>query len=132
MPVSAADPAVVPGQGLAVAAEILFLVNLMAAPGLAFAVLAWLWLRHRRSAPALARCHLDQAFYVSFWGGVLIVSASVAMLVCGGLDWEWTWVAVILYFTCVHSALIVFGCLGLAKAMAGRPYRYPLIGVGHD
>lgn len=132
MPASAADPAKAPGLGLAVAAESLFLVNLMAAPGVAFAVLGVLWLRHRHSAPALARCHLDQAFFVSLWGGLAIVVLSAALLYLGGLDWEWTWVAVILYFTCIHSTLIVFGCLGLAKAMAGRPYRYPLIGIGHD
>lgn len=132
MPASAANPAKAPGLGLAVAAESLFLVNLMAAPGVAFAVLGVLWLRHRHSAPALARCHLDQAFFVSLWGGLAIVVLSAALLYFGGLDWEWTWVAVILYFTCIHSTLIVFGCLGLAKAMAGRPYRYPLIGIGHD
>jgi len=132
LPASAANPAKAPGLGLAVAAESLFLVNLMAAPGVAFAVLGVLWLRHRHSAPALARCHLDQAFFVSLWGGLAIVVLSAALLYFGGLDWEWTWVAVILYFTCIHSTLIVFGCLGLAKAMAGRPYRYPLIGIGHD
>lgn len=121
-----------PGQNLAVAAEVLFLVNLMAAPGLAFAALAWLWLRRRRTAPPLARCHLDQTFFVSLWGGVLIVFACAAILALGGLEWKWTWVAVILYFTGIHSSLIILGCLGLARAMAGRMYRFPLIGVGHE
>lgn len=128
MPPSAADapPA---GQSLAVAAEGLFLANLMVAPGLAFALIAWLWWQHRHTAPALARCHLAQAFWVSLWGGLLIVLASGLILALGGLHWAGTWVLVILYFTCVHSTLILFGSLGLAKAMAGKPYRYPLIGV---
>jgi len=120
-----------PGQGLAVVAESLFLINLMLAPGLGFMAIVWLWLKHR-DAPALARCHLDQTFFVSLWGGALLVVACAAILMLGGLDWEWTWVAVIIYFTCVHSTLILFGALGLAKAMAGRPYRYPLIGSRCD
>lgn len=117
----------VPGQGLAVAAESLFLANLLVAPVFAFVALAWLRLGHP-DAPPLARCHLDQAFFVSLWGGILLVAASAALVAFGGLAWEWTWVVVILYFTTVHSTLIVFGLLGLAKAMAGRAYVYPLIG----
>lgn len=124
MPPSAADP---PGQGLAVVAESLFLTNLMLAPGLAFLAIVWLWLKHR-DAPALARCHLDQTFFVSLWGGTLLVVACAAILMLGGLDWQWTWVAVIIYFTCIHSTLIVFGVVGLSKALAGKPYVYPLIG----
>ena len=132
MPVSDVDPGVVAGQKLAIAAEALFLINLMAAPGIAFVTLAWLWLRHRRTAPPVARCHLDQAFFVSLWGGVLIIIASASIVALGGLTWAWTWVTVILYFTCIHSTLIVLGCIGLARAMAGRMYRFPLIGVRYE
>jgi len=116
------------GQGLAVAAESLYLVNLMLAPGFAFAALAWLWLKHRATAPALARCHLAQTFWVSLWGGALIVVAVAGFIALFGLHSEWTWTYVIVYFTCIHSTLIMFGILGLAKAMAGQPYVYPLIG----
>lgn len=130
MPPSDADRS--PGQDLAVAAEALYLTNLMLAPGLAFLGIAWLWLKRRASAPALARCHLDQAFWVGLWGGALLVLACAAILVLGGLHWEWTWIIVIMYFTCVHSTLIVFGVIGLSKAMAGKPYRYPLIGPRCD
>lgn len=118
----------VPGQALAVVAETLFLANLMLAPGLAFLAIAWLWLKRRQDAPPLARCHLDQTFYVSLWGGALLVGANAALFLWLGWDWEWTWVAVILYFTCVHSTLILLGMFGLAKALAGKPYVYPLIG----
>lgn len=122
----------VPGQSLAVLAEALYLANLMLAPGLAFLALAWLWLKRRHDAPALARCHLDQTFFVSLWGGVLIVGANAALFLLFGWDWEWTWVFVIMYFTCIHSALILLGMLGLAKAMAGKPYVYPWIGPRCD
>jgi uncharacterized Tic20 family protein len=117
-----------PGQGLAVVAESLFLADLLLAPGICFAVLLWLWLKHKDSAPPLARQHLKQATFVSFCGGVLIVSISAIFIALGGLQWEWTWVLVIMYFTCIHSTLVMFGVFGLAKAMAGQTWRYPLIG----
>lgn len=117
-----------PGQGLAVAAEALFLADLLLAPGICFAVLLWLWVKHKDSAPPLARQHLKQATFVSFCGGVLIVSISAIFIALGGLQWEWTWVLVIMYFTCIHSTLVMFGVFGLSKAMAGQTWRYPLIG----
>jgi hypothetical protein len=116
------------GQNLAVLAESLYLVNLMLAPGLGFAILLGLWLRYRASAPPLARQHLRQATVVSLVGGLLIVTLSGLILGFGGLDWPWTWVVLILYFTCIHSTLILFGMVGLIKAMAGQVWRYPLIG----
>jgi len=121
-----------PGQSLAVAAEALYLANLMLVPGLGFLAIAWLWLQRRHSAPPLARCHLDQTFFVSLWGGLLIVVANTLLFWWLGWNWEWTWVIVVIYFTCVHSTLILFGMLGLAKAMAGKPYTYPLIGPRCD
>lgn len=127
MPPSA-DNSAADGQHLAILAESLFLANLLVAPGIAFGVLLWLWQKHKASAPLLARQHLKQATFVSLYGGILIVSLSALFLVLGGLDWEWTWVVVILYFTCFHSTLVMFGMFGLAKAMAGQVWRYPLIG----
>ena len=119
------------GQGLAVVAESLYLTNLLLAPGIAFAVLAWLWLKRGPTAPPLARAHLRQTFWVSLYGGILIVSFSTLFIVLDGLHWEWTWVLVIMYFTCVHSTLVLFGMFGLSKALAGQPWRYPLIGPRH-
>jgi hypothetical protein len=122
------EPAEIPGYRLAVAAESLYLVNLMLAPGLAFMPLAWLWLKHRRDAAPLARCHLEQTFWVSLIGGTAIVVAIALVIAAGGLDWAWTWVIVVLYFTLIHSTLIMFGMVGLAKALSGKPYVYPLVG----
>jgi uncharacterized Tic20 family protein len=127
MPLSAAKPDD-DGQRLAIFAEALFLANLLVAPGIAFGVLFWLWQKHKGSAPLLARQHLKQATFVSLYGGILIVSLTAIFLAVGGLYWEWTWVVVILYFTCIHSTLVMFGMFGLAKAMAGQTWRFPLIG----
>ena len=116
------------GQALAVAAEALFLLNLLAFPGLAFLILATLWLKFRDSAPPLAAQHLKQATYVSFWGGLLITGAAGLIVSIFSLRSEWGWVALILYFTCIHSTLVLLGMFALIKAMAGQVWRYPLIG----
>jgi uncharacterized Tic20 family protein len=120
------------GQALAVLAEALFLINLLLLPGLAFLALAGLWLRFRGDAPHLARQHLRQATLVSLWGGLLIVGCASAILLAGGLDWEYTWVALILYFTCIHSTLVLLGMYALIKAMNGQTWRFPLIGPRLD
>ena len=120
------------GQSLAVTAAALFLLNLLALPGLAFLILAGLWLKVGPGAPPLARQHLKQATYVSFWGGLLIVGLSAAILLAGGLQSAWTWVVLILYFTCIHSTLILLGMIALIKAMNGQIWRYPLIGPTVD
>ena len=38
----------------------------------------------------------------------------------------------ILYFTCIHSTLILLGMIALIKAMNGQIWRYPLIGPTVD
>ena len=116
------------GQNLAVLAESLYLINLLLLPGLAFAGLFALWLKNKDSAPPLARQHLRQTTFVSLVGGFLIVALSGLFLALGGLDWAWTWVVLVLYFTCIHSTLVLFGMYGLIKAMSGQVWRFPLIG----
>jgi hypothetical protein len=65
-------------------------------------------------------------------GRLLIVTLSGLILGLGGLDWEWTWVTLILYFTCIHSTLVLFGMYALIKAMNGQMWRFPLIGPAVD
>ena len=118
------------GQSLAVLAQSLYLINLLVAPGLAFVALLWLWQRHRDSAPPLARLHLRQALWVSVVAGLLIAGLSALLAVAGGLHAAWTWVVVLTYFVCIHGALVTMGIFALSKAMAGQPWRYPLVGPG--
>lgn len=124
--------AVPAGQDLAVTAEVLFLANLLLAPGLAFLGLLWLWLKRRKDAPPLARCHLEQTLEASIWAGMLLVIANVSVIALGGFQSVWTWVIVILWFTCVHSTLILLGVWGLVKAMNGKNFVYPLVGKRCD
>ena len=120
------------GQNLAVLAEALYLINLLLLPGIAFLLLLGIWLKYKASAPALARQHLKQTTYVSLIGGFLIIVLSAIILALGGLAWEWTWVILILYFTCIHSTLVLLGMYALIKAMNGQTWRFPLIGRAID
>ena len=117
-----------PGQTLAVWAESLYLCNLLLAPGFCFAFLLWLYFKQRESAPPLALCHLRQAIAGSLWAALLLGVVTVIVIALSGYDSEATWVVVITYFVCFHSTLVLLGVVGLAKAMAGQKYVYPLIG----
>lgn len=127
MPPSDAEPQVA-GTALAVLVEALYLANLLLAPGVAFAVLAWLYMKHISSTAPLAQCHLRQTLSASLWAGVLLIVANAVILALGGYRAPYTWVIVVLYFVTCHSTLVLLGTLGLARAMAGKAYRYPLIG----
>ncbi len=125
MPPSDAESA---GQNVAVIAEALYLINLMLLPGVAFLVLMGYWWVKRGHAPPLGRCHLAQTVSASLWGGMALVVINALVVLFGGYDSPNVWLFVILYFTLVHSTFILLGTLGLARAMAGKPYRYPLVG----
>ena len=128
-PLPASDERAEFDQVLAVTAEGLFLANLLLLPGISFLILCWLRWRYYTEAGRLARCHIDQTFFVSLWGGGLLIVCTALFLLLGGLHWQWTWVVVILYFTCIHSTLVLLGTFGLSRATAGLEYVYPLIGV---
>lgn len=113
---------------VAVQAEALYLINLLLVPGPAFLALLWLAHRHAASLNQLTRCHLRQTVRASIWAGVLLTVVTLLIALLGGFQAPWTWVVLILYFTCCHSTLVLFGVLGLARAMAGQPYVYPLVG----
>lgn len=127
-PDSSLDPTEPPGQGLAIAAESLYLVNLLLLPVLGFLALVFLYFKRKDDAPPLAAHHLRQTVYASFWGGILLVFINIAILALGGYGGPYTWTVVITYFTIVHSTFVMLGILGLAKAMAGQEFRYPLVG----
>ena len=117
-----------PGQSLAVMAEVLYLTNLLLLPGLAFLALLFVYRRQIKQAPPLAVCHLRQTLSASIWAGIILVIANLVILVLGGYTSSWTWVIVIIYFTVCHAAFVLVGTVGLARAMAGKNYRFPLVG----
>lgn len=116
------------GKALAVAAEALYLCNLLLLPLLAFLLLLMLHYRYSRSGNELATMHLRQTVGASVWAGVLLLPIPLLTLAISGTDSPMGWTVSILYFVVCHAALVLAGALGLARAMAGKPYRYPLIG----
>lgn len=132
MPLSVAELSLDSGRRLAVAAEALYLVNLMLLPGLAFVALCWLFFTRRKSASPLARCHLMQTFSASVGAGLLLVVANLAIVMGGGYGNPATWIVAILWFTLVHSSLILLGVVGLVKAMAGQEFVFPVVGWRSD
>ncbi len=117
-----------PGLALAVIAEGLYLANLLILPGLGFLILLAIWWHRRNDAPPLASAHLSQTLAASLWAGVLLIVANGLILLLGGYRGPQVWVIVITYFTICHSLLVVCGAYGLAKAIAGQCWRYPLLG----
>ena len=127
MPVSD-DTNEVEGVSLAVMAEALYLANLLILPGVAFLLLLLLYRLNVKELPALARAHFSQTLTASIWAGVLLLLVNLLILLLGGYQGMHTWIIVITYFTVCHATLVVFGAYGLAKAMAGQCWRYPLVG----
>lgn len=117
------------GQGLAITAQALYLSNLLVLPLLSFLVLLILYRRHIHSAPALAVCHLRQTVVASLWVALILIAVNALIILFSGYQNPSTWVMALLYFVSVHAAFVLLGTIGLAKAMAGKPYRFPLIGV---
>jgi hypothetical protein len=120
------------GQTLAVIAEVLYLVNLLLVPGVAFVILLIIYLGKIKTAPALAACHLRQTISASLWAGVILIVANLVIIFLGGYTSSWTWVIVVLYFTICHATLVLLGSIGLARAMSGMRYRFPLVGRSCD
>lgn len=112
----------------AVQAEALYLINLLLAPGIAFVLLLLLYRRHRDSTDALARGHVRQAFAASGFAGLLLIGVPALITLAGDLGQPGTWMGLLLYFVCVHAALVLLGVLALARALAGKAYTYPLLG----
>ena len=118
----------VPGQGVAVAAEALYLVNLLLLPVFGFIALLILYFRNIAQAPALAACHLRQTLSASIWAGVLLLAVNLVIVLTGGYQSANVWMLVIIYFTICHATLVLLGVVGLAKALAGQCYRFPFVG----
>jgi len=111
----------------AVLAEVLYLVNLLLLPGIAFLALLWLYWS-RRAAPDWVREHIRQTVVASVAAGVLLIGGTLLIIGIGGQETGTTWAVVVVYFVVCHASLVLLGALGLSRAMAGQAYRYPVLG----
>ena len=127
---SASAPERDPQHNLAVAAEALYILNLLLLPFLAFAVLLLLWLVKHPGATLLARCHIEQTITASIWIAVLFITCGggIALLGVSGVQEETLWIIGVLLFTIIHATMVLLGVIGLVNAMNGKCWRYPLVG----
>jgi len=118
------------GKDFAVLVESLYVANLLILPVLAFIILALIFLKKHGSLPALADSHLEQTMSASIWIGVffLIAALTVMLMNLVGIEDVTLWIIAIITFTIIHATMVLFGVFGLAKALAGKCWRYPLVG----
>jgi hypothetical protein len=113
---------------LAVIAEVLYLGNISIVPVLGFVCLLIIYFRTVKKDYPFAVHHLRQAIVASIVSGLLLIVVSLLIIILGGFSSAYTWMLLILYFTCIHSMLILFGVFGITRAANDREYYYPLIG----
>jgi uncharacterized membrane protein len=134
MPHSDENPPVeeqaVEGQSLAVVAESLYVANLLILPFIAFFVLVYIFIKQHGSAPPLARAHLEQTLSASISIAIMFFACAmiIMLLRAWGLEDVSIWMIVVIVFTIIHATMVLFGVLGLAKAMSGKCWRYPVFG----
>jgi len=115
------------GVSQATKAEILYLLNLTFLPVIAFIILLKMRNQLNSESTALEKSHIKQTINASIWAGILMIGINGLILFLSGINNVWTWVYIIIYFTSIHSALILFGVIGISKAQGGHFYVYPLI-----
>lgn len=124
------DETGVEGQSLAVLAESLYVANLLILPFAAFFLLVIIFLKKHDKASALAKSHLEQTLSASIAIAFMFTAAAgvVMLLKMWGLEDVAVWMLVVILFTIIHASMVLFGVFGLAKAMAGKCWRYPVFG----
>jgi uncharacterized Tic20 family protein len=124
------DAGKIDDRDFAVLVESLYVANLLILPVLAFIILALLFIKRHGSLTALADAHLEQTMSASIWTGVifLIAALTVMLMKLMGVEDVTIWVIAIITFTIIHATMVLLGIIGLAKALAGKCWRYPLIG----
>jgi hypothetical protein len=126
----------VDGQQLAILAESLYVANLLIIPFLGFIILGFVFVKKHGTAPPLAQSHLEQTIAASIGIAVMFIACTgvIMLLRMWGLEAVGLWMIVVIVFTIIHATMVLFGVLGLAKAMAGKCWRYPVFGhaLPHD
>lgn len=111
----------------AVLAQGLFIANLTILPGVGFAALFMLWLRHRHDAD-LAAIHLEQALFTTLWAGAIVLGTVLVTIQLGGTGVPLTWAILLPALVLIQATLIVLGIVALTRANSGKAWRYPVLG----
>jgi hypothetical protein len=120
----------VEGKQLAILAESLYVANLLLIPFLGFIILGFIFLKRHGDAPPLAQSHLEQTISASIGIAIMFIACAgiIMLLRRWGLEDVGIWMIVVIVFTIIHATMVLLGVLGLAKAMAGKCWRYPVFG----
>jgi hypothetical protein len=125
----------IPGQGsgeaegkrLAITAQVLFLLNLLF-PLLPLLALMLLTQFHPQRRLPLVRNHLRQGLAGAVASSLVFVAANLVIIAQGGYRSMTALVAFELYYLLAVPLFLVPGLLGILRAMAGREFRFPLLG----
>lgn len=108
-------------QKLASNAAMASLLNLTFLPGIGF---VWLLLKLKQATvDGIDRYHLMLGIRINLLAAVALLVVSGLMLLLGGFQSAWTWMYVIIYFTCVHTIFIVFAVWAMVRAWNGQRLR---------
>lgn len=116
------------GVGDAVLAHVLYLLNISVLPVLGFLFLLLKYRKLRFIDNTFLHRHMRQAIGASVVAGIALILVSALIVVFGSVHSVYTWMSLILYFTCIHSIFIVMGVFAITTAQAGKDYTYPLFG----
>jgi uncharacterized membrane protein len=120
----------VAGQDFAILTESLYLANLLILPVFAFIILVFLYVKKHGSLPPIAESHLEQTISAGVWIAVIFFFGGMTILLMSllGIEDVTLWVIVVTLFTSLHATMVLLGVVGLAKALAGKCWSYPVIG----
>ena len=120
----------VDGQDFAVLFESLYVANLLFLPVLAFIILVFLFLKKHGSLPPLANSHLEQTISAGFLTAIMffVAALTIMMMRLVGVEDITLWLIAIILYTIVYATMLLLGILGLAKALSGKCWSYPVVG----
>ena len=120
----------VDGQDFAVLFESLYVANLLFLPVLAFIILVFLFLKKHGSLPPLANSHLEQTISAGFLTDIMffVAALTIMMMRLVGVEDITLWLIAIILYTIVYATMLLLGILGLAKALSGKCWSYPVVG----
>jgi len=99
----------------------LYLSNLLLVPGLSFAALLWLFVKHKQFK-GLSKIHLYRAFQLSVAAGIFIIIIPLLIILLSNA-FEASIMVMLVYFVTIHAAFVMIGMFNIARAMAGKlPY----------
>ncbi len=106
----------------------LYLLNLLALPGIAMVPMIYLCRRHWHSPDRVTVCHIRQVLAATIWF-LLVVAGGGLLFWLLGEPSAHLWTMLLMYLIIFHTTFVMIGMVGLAKALTRKSYRIYLIGV---